>query len=752
MNKIYLQSLTLIIALLISSFSYAQKKTNTPKTFKQEMAEVEVGFYKSEAIKKIGTALTRGAMDKSNREAASKATQQLWRYSKDMSKDQMEKFIARLSKMSTAGINQLKKMSPRQLNSFVADAAGKLSKNTGVLKQIIAGAGDKAGNTALLAISKIDDIMANNGTVPKALFAKLKDAASKLPPEKAKAYLDLIKKKFTSDWADIVNLEDATKGPAQVIGKVVDGIFVLNDAYDIYYSDDEPEVKAIKASSKMIDYGVSTAAGEAAFELGAANLGLGASLGVGLTIAFTANRVSTLYTEIMMLQQEREAAKDAEQDERINNEILVRRQFVNINNKIKSGQINNANLLLNKLHHFLIDHNFENEQLLLNYHTELEEKAKMAERNQRINEVINTARRPYKKALTFHIKGVELHLAKIYAAEALTILNTNLKTYPEIGSLNAISNTEQLINAINEKITNAADLIITGTNIPIRVYTGQSIEIKVFVNGGIPYYRATGNISGNISDEKMVTMYWEAPSEPGIEHLTFTIRDCMGSIASVSASTEVVERPEEIEEAREESIEEITDNSPKGLEGCWVGWTVCGTRDINCPIFQYFFKIQSKSELKYYAIQAQVQIINGKYSITCDDGFADDRIRKKKIIGEGWKLTKFKYPDIPELSETSNKKYNSQIQDLSQELKEAKNADERFALQLEIDGINDRIKKKAWSRIFYKTALAWTNKHKWEEFVYSTDEDEYYNGYNDWWVCPDEVLAAFEHALKSKSN
>ena len=751
MKKSNIQFLIIILTLLISSFSYAQKKpTNKPKTQAQELYDAAELQTNLDAIKTIGTALTRGAMNKSNRAAVSKTTQEILKYSKNMSKSQMQKFLARLSKMSNSGITQLTKMSPRQLNSFVADAAGKLSKNTGVLKKIIAGAGEKAGNTALLAISKVDDIIANNGTVPKAVFAKLKEAASKLPPEKAKAYLDLLKKKFTSDWADIVNLEDASKGPGSLVGTVVDGVFVLNDAYDIYYGDDEPEIKAIKATSKMIDYGASTGAGIATAGLGAGELAFSAGLGAGVVVALSANRISTLYTEIAMLQKEREDAKNAEKNEKIDNGILVRRQLANINGKIKAGQISNAQYLLVKLEKFMLNNRIDNVEKLYDLHSELEEKADNAERNELINEIVNQAKRPFNKALNFYRRGVELKDAKIFAAEALNILKSNLRKYPEIGGLTAISKTEQLINAINEKIANATDLLITGNNLPKRVYAGQFIEIKVIVKGGIPYYRATGNISGNISDDEVVTMYWEAPSEPGIEHLTFTIRDCMGRIASVSASTEVVERPDEIEEETIEPNQEIVDNSPKGLEGCWMGWTVCGTRDIKCPIFQYFFKIQDGRDVKYYSIQAQVQIINGKYSITCEDGFSNDRIRKKKIIGDGWKLTKFRYPDIPELPETSDKKYKNQIQEIMQEMKEAK-PDDRVFLQLEIDGINDRMKQKAWSRIFYETALEWTNENKWDDFIYSTDDDND-NGYADWWVCPDEVLTAFVNALKAKTG
>ena len=742
MKKAYIQSLTLLIALLISSLSYAQNS----KTQLDEAKETTIGFMKAEGVKALENNLVKALGAERNSGAVTAAMKKFWKSAKGLDKQQATKLFQRFSNASKSSLKKIASLSPSQLSSYAREVTSNVKLDAKTLKQIIFGAGDKAGNAALRTLSEMDKLIAETGTVSQELLRKLRDEASGLDPKRARALYDLFKK----DVADIKNLKDTKNGLGKYVGTVVDGVFVLSDAYDIYYSDDEPEVKAIKATGKIVDYGLSTGAGVATAALGAGELAFGAGLGVGLTIAFTANRVSTLYTEIMMLQKEREAAKDAVKNERIDNGILVRRQLVNINNKIKSGQLRNAKHILIKLEQFILNNNIDNEAKLYDLHSELEEKVKTAERNELINKVLNKARHPYRKALTNYTKGVELHLAKIYAAEALTILNKNLRSYPEIGGLTAISKVQQLIKAINEKIANATDLLITGTNLPKRVYAGQFIDIKVFVSGGIPYYTSIGTISGNVSDNE-VTMYWEAPLEPGIEHLTLKIRDCMGSIASASVSIEVVARPEEIEEETKEPSQEVVDNSPKGLEGCWVGWGVCGNRDIDCPVFQYFFKIQTETETKYYSITAHVQIGEGRYYIECSDGLCDDKIRKKKIIGDGWKLYKFKYPDIPELSETSDKTYRNLIKGFLEELKDTKDADERYELQRQIDALNDRINEKIWSRIFYETALEWTNENKWQNFNYSTDDDDY-NGYSYWWVCPEEVLVEFSNALKAKSG
>ncbi|MBT8316126.1 MAG: hypothetical protein HKP59_00715 [Lutibacter sp.] len=511
-----------------------------------------------------------------------------------MTEKQSKDFLSKLSKMSSSNLSKLAEMSPRQLNSFVASSVETLGKNTNALKNVIAGVGDKAGNTALKAVSKIDDIIASGGKIPRALITKLKDVANGLPPGRAKAFLDYLKTKSVTDWKNITDLETPGKGPGGVVGAVVDGVFVLYDAYDIYYSDDEPEIKAINATSKGVGYVVGTAGTALAGAASNATVTAIGGFGPGLVVAFTADRVSTLTTEVLMLVKEREAAKNAEENERIDNAILVRRQLLNISNKIKSGQVNNAQFLLSKLDKFMLNNRIDDLDKLYELHGELEDKAQNAERNQLINEVINTARHPYQKAANFYKKGVELHIAKIYAAEALTILNNNLKIYPEIGGLTAISKTQQLIRLIDEKIANAADFSITRVAAPERVYIGQSIDIPVFVKGGIPYYSSVGEINSNISDDSEVTVFWYASVVPGIENFTITLKDCMGSTASTSVSIEVVE---EIEEEIVEADEEPVDVEYSGLKE-FVDVSKIGSKTFESHYFASKFHIGYSKEYR----------------------------------------------------------------------------------------------------------------------------------------------------------
>ncbi|WP_347839413.1 hypothetical protein [uncultured Draconibacterium sp.] len=522
---------------IICFFAFCVCSAQSQKSQTQEALATGQTFVKAETIKAIEANLIKALEAERNSQAVTNAMTKFWESAKGLNQEQVEALANRFVSATKTNLKKLSALSPSQLKNYAREVSGNIKIDANTLKQIVYGAGDKAGNATLKTLQEIDDVLAKTGKVSKDLLLKLQSEASGLDPNQARAFYDLLKDKVAGDWKDIKNLDKASDGIGKYVGTVVDGVFVLSDAYDIYYSDDEPEIKAINATGKIIDYGVSTGAG-------AASAALGGGLGPGLVIALTANRVSTLYTEIAMLQKEKEAAANAELNEKINNSILVRRQLVNISNLIKSGDLNKANFLLNKVRQFLVKHNFDNVEMLLQLHNELEQKAKEAERNEQINQLINTARYPYRDALNYYKKGLELNWAKKYAAEALNILQNGAKKYPEIKNLKAITITQQLIKAIDAKIAGAPRLSITSIKAPKKVYVGQAIEIYVAVQGGIPYYKTTGDIGGNISDD-VVTVYWEAPEKPGKKHVNLKIQDCMGTVAAKSTDIEVV-IPEEV--------------------------------------------------------------------------------------------------------------------------------------------------------------------------------------------------------------
>lgn len=504
-------------------------------------------FFEAETYKAIEEKLVIALKSERNSNTVSTAMKKIWKSAKNLNKDQMKTFLNRFSNASKSSLKRLARMSTKQLGGYIKSVTGKVKLSAGSLKQIIAGAGDKAGNAAMKAINAVDNALTNTGKVSKALLRKIRDEASGLDPKRAKAYLDLIKKKCAGKWKGIAGASPsaagkaAGKGVGSIIGTVVDGIFVFNDAVNIYYSDDDPEEKAIKATSKIIEYGSSTGAG-------VASAALGGGMGPGLVIAFSANRVATLYSEIMMLQKEKNMAKDNEQEIVINNGILVRRQLLQISQKIKAGEFKNARFRLNKVFQFLAAMKVQGKLKLYDLRKELESKFKNAVRIEAANKILNQARYPYRKAMNFYLEGRNLILAKQYAGEANEILKRNSFSYPELLKLKAMTNIKKLIAAINTKIANATDIKIISISGPKRVMAGDVEHYTLIINGGIPDYKPVG--IGGYGTRDSVTVYWEAPREPGKQTVSFTIMDDLGKTMTDTVSINVVGDEEDIEESK----------------------------------------------------------------------------------------------------------------------------------------------------------------------------------------------------------
>lgn len=277
MKKIYIQSLTILLALLISNFSYAQKPTSQT----QELKETTQSFIKAETIKAYETKLARTLIAEANDPVVKNTMKKIWESAKGLNKQQVKTLFERFTSTSRQSLKNLIKLSHSQMSSYVKDITSTIKVDAKTLKKIIYGTGNKAGNAVLKTLSEMDEILAKTGKLPKQILKAMRDEASGLNPKQAKAFYNLLKKKMTTDWTDFKDLKNPGKGPAGAIGTVVDGVFVLFDAYDIYNSDEDPEIKGIKATSKIIDYGTSTRAG-------VASAALGGGLGPGLVIAFTA--------------------------------------------------------------------------------------------------------------------------------------------------------------------------------------------------------------------------------------------------------------------------------------------------------------------------------------------------------------------------------------------------------------------------------------------------------------------------------
>jgi len=489
-----------------------------------------------ETVKAIEQNLVKALDAERTSGAVTEAMKRFWESAKGLDERQIQAFAHRWSNASKSNLKKLTQLSPSQLKSYAKDIAGKVDLDPKVLKQIIYREGDRAGTAILKTLNDIDASLAKTGKVSRTLLNKMKSQAGGLDPKQARAFYDLLKNQAKDELGAAAKLK--TSFFKDNVGTMVEGVFVLSDAFDIYYSDDEPDVKAIKATGKIIDYGVGTGAG-------AASTSLGGGLGPGLVIAFTANRLSTLYMEIAMLEKERAAAASIEEDGRIYNSILVRRQFVKINRMITSGELANARFRLIKLERFLTspDHGVDNLEMLFKLQNELAQKVENAERALRINEILNQARHPFQRALTHYHKGVELPTALANARDALGILKEYQNQYPEIKE--RIPRVNQLILAINNKIASAPPLKITEIEGPDRVYTSQVIDYLISVEGGLPYYTSASDITSNLSPD-VVTMYWEAPDESKELTVVFSIQDCSGQRTSIKKNIEVVARDEDM--------------------------------------------------------------------------------------------------------------------------------------------------------------------------------------------------------------
>ncbi len=537
----------IVIFLFINSVSFADK----PVTQIQEAKKTSEAFIEAETIKKIETKLVVSLIAEHKTgevtKASVKAAKKIWATAQKLKGKQRQVFLKNILKTSKNSLNKIAKMSSSQLSSFANDVVNNIKNlNTHNLKNIIAGTGDAAGNSALKLLNDIDKSIAKTGTISKKLLKKIRNETASLDPKRARAYLNLIKKKFSTDWKDITDIKTEGKGPGGIVGTVVDGIFVLNDAYAIYYSDDEPEEKGIQATNKIIDYGSGTAAGVAAgaAESAAATTTVGTVATTflpGLVIALSANRVATLYTEIMELQRDKEKAKSAELEEKLQNGITVRRAMLKMSHYIQAGDLIKAKKMYSNTEHFLFkgaQKRFLNQKKIYQLLDTLKEKLKKAQRVEKINKIINQARFPYSKAANLYNTNSRLLYAKTLAKQSLYILKSNFNQYPEIRSSKALVYIKQLIVKIDNKIANAAPLKITGISGPKQISIGEHVHYTLVIEGGVPDYKPVG-IDG-YGTQNSVTLYWKAPLQAGKKHVRFTISDSLDNKATTDVNIEVM--------------------------------------------------------------------------------------------------------------------------------------------------------------------------------------------------------------------
>jgi len=533
----------IVIFLFISSTSFADK----PVTQIQEAKKTSAAFIEAETYKAVERELVETLISEHHSQFITKAIKnnakatmaKLSKALANMKGSERIKILKKLAGVSKKGLKTLSNMSQSSLKQYVHSF--KNTKSLMTLRRIIGETGDKTGNLILKKVSEVDEILASGGKVSKKVLKKILDSARKLPPERAKACYDLVAKKMGSEWKQITKGTGAT---ASFVGTVVDGVFVLNDAYNIYYIED-PEEKAIQATNKIIDYGSSTVAGMATgvAEGAAATTTLGSAavtLLPGLVIALSANRVATLYSEIKGLERDKAKAKSAELEEKLQNGITIRRALLKTNQYIQAGDLEKAKKMFSNAEHFALSgvhKRFQNQKVVYKLLNNMKAALKKAKRIEEINKIINEARFPYNEAIHLYNANHQLLYAKTLAKQSLNILKSNVNQYPEIRSSKALVYIKQLIVKIDNQIANAAPLKITGISGPKQVSAGEYIHYTLFIEGGVPDYKPVG-IDG-YGTQNSVTLYWKAPLQTGKKHVRFTISDSLDNKATTDVNIEV---------------------------------------------------------------------------------------------------------------------------------------------------------------------------------------------------------------------
>ncbi|WP_294957496.1 hypothetical protein [Sulfurovum sp.] len=539
------RSIIFIFLFFISSICSAKSPSQYEEAKKTTAVFIEAETYKAVENKLVETLINEHHSQYITKAIKNQASNTMIKLSKaisNMNSNERIKILKNIAGVSQKGLKTLSTLSQSSLRQYVGSLKNTSSFMT--LRRVIGKTGDKTGNWILKRFSEVDGIASQGGKVSDKLLQKILNTAKKLPPERAKACYELMAKKMGTDWKQITKGGSTTAG---FVGSMVDGVFVLKDAYTIYYIDDSEE-KAIQASSKIIDYGTGTAGGVA---VGAAETAVSTTVAgsvatailPGLVVALSANRVATLYTEIMELQRDREKTKSAELEEKLQNGITVRRAMLQTSQYIQAGEIKKAKKMYSKIEHFLlsgVQKRFVNQKKVYHLFDILKEKLKKAQRVEEINKIINQARFPYYKAVNLYNTNSRLLYAKKLAQQSLEILSINSGQYPEIHSLKAWIYIKNLINKINQKIANAKPLKIVSVSGPKVVVAGESVSYFLSIKGGVPDYKPV-NIDG-YGTNKSVTLYWVAPQEIGKKTLHFTIQDALGKKATVNISVTIINR------------------------------------------------------------------------------------------------------------------------------------------------------------------------------------------------------------------
>ena len=211
------------------------------------------------------------------------------------------------------------------------------------------------------------------------------------------------------------------------------------------------------------------------------------------------------------------------------------RGLLRVNDLLKAGKLNEAQMYLTRVQIYLIKNSFPKDGIYEQI-DRLTGLIKKAEDKAWANRIIAEARVSFQQAYRWAVLGRNLNAAKGLVQEAVTVLQSGVSRVPELQA--NIDKCERLQAYIDGLIAEAPPLEAVSVSGPDKVVAGESCEFELRVTGGLPDYHPI-EMNG-YAHATGATVYWEAPADPGEKNLTFRIRDDKGQTAEAVKSVEVL--------------------------------------------------------------------------------------------------------------------------------------------------------------------------------------------------------------------
>lgn len=416
-------------------------------------------------------------------------------------------FFERLQKMDKTELTNLVKQKGNGVLAYGQALLKGEGSDVARIKAALARGGDEASLEAVRLVRRLEEgVLVSKSELMKALQS--------LPPEKSTTLLNAFRSEIQAGGS-------LKKQLGEAIGTMVDGVFVFNDAVNIYYSDDPPEEKAAAATGKAVEYGVGAAGGVL---VAAVSGGLGANLVLG----WSAGQVGELTQEMIGLYNDRQNTALKEQWAQLELREMTLRKMLEIDRLIKAGKLAEANKQSKMLREFYDEHEKEiGDNALSKQLITLRSNLSDAEDKETALSRLNEARRPYERALSFYQKRQALKLAQQDAKEAREILSRWVERYPELKQ--ALDQVRKLEADIAQAIASATPVNLVSIQGPSQVAIGQWATFYLNASGGIPFYCTP---SDGLCGSTFATAYFKATGTPGERTVTFRITDDLEQTAT----------------------------------------------------------------------------------------------------------------------------------------------------------------------------------------------------------------------------